>query len=129
MTGCAVAQGPIEFKEASIGAVATNPDFWRRPVEVCGHVTDEKGPEGEWILTRTVSGSSHWVLVDAAAGRFRPGSEQCVRGVVRRRDGLTEAEAEAKGIFRWIVHAPNYDYVLYPCSDPASCREAVRSND
>jgi hypothetical protein len=123
-TGCAAAQQPVVFRTASVGAAATNPDYWRTPIKVCGHVLEGRGREGESILTRTEFGDSSWLLVDVGAERPQSGKDACVRGVVRRRDGLTEAEAGAQGRLRSIADAPNPDYVLYPCSDAVSCRKA-----
>lgn len=127
-TGCIAPQQPVSFPSASVGAASTNPDYWRRPLEVCGQVLPERGPNEEWILNRVDQYARYreesWLLVDARAGPLRPGSEACVRGVVRRPDGLTDAEALARGKFRPLADAPNTDYVLYPCSDAASCRAA-----
>jgi hypothetical protein len=126
-TGCVGSQEPFVFRNASVGAAALNPDYWRRPVHVCGHVLESRGPAGEWILTRTEFGATGWLLVDVRAGQLRSGGEACVRGVVRRRDGLTEAEAEAQGRARTMADGPNDQHVLYPCSDAASCRRALRA--
>jgi hypothetical protein len=55
----------------------------------------------------------NWLVVDASAGPLQPGGEACVRGVVRgpRISGVEDM--------------PDFERVLYPCSDAASCRAAA----
>jgi hypothetical protein len=124
-TGCVGPEQPLVFRNVSVGGAITNPVNWRRPIQVCGNVVEGRGPDGEWILARTNRyGGTRWLLVDVSAGEMQLGTEACVRGVVRRRDGLTEAEAAAQGRLRTIEDAPDTHYALYPCSDGESCRAA-----
>ena len=126
LAGCAVAERPVVFANATLASAASNPEYWRRPIEVCGHVLAQRGPNVEWTLERVTPGGTAWLLVDVRAGPLQPGSEVCVRGVVRRPDGLTDAQAMARGSYRPVADAVNSNYVLYPCSDAASCRRVLR---
>lgn len=64
-----------------------------------------------------------------AAGRCSCGTATAGRRSMRaRRDppagGVNRCEAMARERYLAIADGANTDYVLYPCSDTASCREA-----
>ena len=113
VSGCVGVEPPFLFQDASVGAASTNSAYLDRPIKVCGQVVSGlRGPNGEWVLSRRGTYSMRWLVVDASAGPLQPGGEACVRGVVRG--------ARISGV----EDMPDFERVLYPCSDPASCRAA-----
>jgi hypothetical protein len=92
--------------------------YWDRPVEVCGIVvpTAVSG-------TAVLYGLDHWLRVDTQEGpSLREYSLACVKGVLRRRDGLSAEIARERNLPRiYVSHGPWPDVVLRRCSDQASC--------
>jgi hypothetical protein len=100
------------------------PEFRRVAVDVCGYVTNGRGPAGESVLF--ANGDS--LMVERRAEPLRPGTATCIRGVIHRRDGLTDEAAVAAGRQGGtIVHGVDPTWVLYRCSTRAECQELVRS--
>jgi hypothetical protein len=113
VSGCVSVEPAILFQDAGVGAASTSSDYLDRPIKVCGQVvSDLRGPNGEWVLSHRGRYSMSWLVVDASAGPLQPGGEACVRGVVRG--------ARISGV----EDMPDFERVLYPCSDAASCRAA-----
>src|SRR3712207_760533 len=92
-----------QFPSAELGArppvmvtvpmAVTNPEFWDRPIEVCGHVVRSSGPPRESMMY----GERTWLSVDVSGRQpLQVSSAACVKGVVRRRDGLSNQEARAR---------------------------------
>jgi hypothetical protein len=104
-------------------AAASNTIFWERPIEVCGHVTFTDAKKGEAALY----GTGQWLVIEMTADEeLRVGSSTCVAGVVRRRDGLTLAQAGTRGLaFGAGLHSPSPHIILRRCSDRLSCEKLV----
>jgi hypothetical protein len=113
VSGCVSVEPPILFQDVSVAAASTSSDYLDRPIKVCGQVVSGlRGPNGEWVLSQRGTYLRRWLVVDASAGPLQPGGEACVRGVVRG-DRISGVE-----------DIPDFERVLYPCSDAASCRTA-----
>ena len=93
-------------------------DYWDRPIEVCGHVVPSRIPQISMLYDR-----QRWLMVDPTGGPpLTDYSIACVKGVMRRRDGLSARVARERGIPRIAVsHGASPDVILRRCSDPPSC--------
>ena len=67
----------------------------------------------ELLLADEPSVNQHYLSVDTSkVSLVRPGQRVCVEGVMRRRDGLSQKEANARNIMDWTrthgAQSPNY---------------------
>lgn len=114
------------FEPPMIGlpqAVST-PRYWEMPIEVCGRVAARTLPDRPGISV--LSGGNHWLFVKTK-NEALPERAACVRGVVLRRDGYTEAAAERLGLVRaTMIDVPDDLRILHECSSDDECAVLVR---
>jgi hypothetical protein len=106
-----------------LGAVSTAPHRYEgRLVEICGAIARAAGEAGAHVFydTSPTSGEQHAIYLSSSPPPAVGGSNRlCMTGTVRRRDGLTTREAEARGLPNLYVTdvALSYpDYAFYPLS-------------
>jgi hypothetical protein len=106
-----------------LGAVSSRPHLYEgRLVEICGAVAPATDDQGAHVLydTSPYSGEQDAIYLSGSPPPAVRGSTRlCMTGTVRRRDGLTTQEAEARGrTNRYVtdVALSNPDYAFYPLS-------------
>jgi hypothetical protein len=128
LPGSSEGQCPASVERMFLGAIATAPsDYEGQVVELCGTVAfpgDLDSRERALFDVSAHSGEGYAILVFDPGGELpAEGNRACVVGTARRRDGLTAAEARARGLPNRTVAdaAVRYlDYVFYPlpCGTP-----------
>lgn len=112
---------PVAPERMFLGVLATNvAAYVGRTVEVCGVLqagADRSRPSERVLHATGSTGDPYWFLVEDESRQLGvDGSESCVAGIPRRRDGLTPGQAWEMG--RPNSYSPdglqNPDYVLYP---------------
>lgn len=110
---------PAQPQRAVLGAVITNPDYQERVVEVCGTFRGARRDEPRERILYEASKYQYYAVyvLESEAALPRDGTNGCIVGTYRRRDGLTAAEAELRGQSDYPlvdIALARPDWVFYP---------------
>jgi hypothetical protein len=116
--------GPVIPPTVLVGQAAWDMRLRNRPLQVCGYLYEAKDYEEGQVL----EANGAYLVVERSERPPAFGEGTCIRGVVYRRDGLSEAQAIAARLPEHVSpHGAPDHHVLYRCNSTEDCDELART--